>query len=78
MEFYDFARGDKVEHPVFGKGSIVDIYGDGEAMKVLVKFSKEIGEKKLAVKYAKLVKLNERARLSADNEQTADSQDNEE
>lgn len=65
MELVEFAVGDKVEHPLFGKGSVTAVYGSGELMKVVVNFGKEFGEKKLLVKMARLKKLADRTKLEA-------------
>lgn len=65
MELVEFAVGDKVEHPKFGKGKITAVYGDGEKMKVVVDFGKEVGERKLLVKLARLKKVTDRTRLDA-------------
>lgn len=49
-------KGDTVEHPLFGKGKVLEVYGEGESQKVLVRFEK-VGVKLLAVSFAKLRKL---------------------
>jgi len=56
--FDDFQIGDQVEHPKFGVGTILFRSGSGESSKVIVVFSEE-GQKKLALKYAKLRKIAE-------------------
>lgn len=63
MELFEFAVGDKVEHPTFGKGTISAVYGNGEGTKVVVNFGKELGEKKLLVRLARLKKLSDRVKL---------------
>lgn len=56
--FDDFQIGDQVEHAKFGVGTILFRSGSGESSKVIVVFSEE-GQKKLALKYAKLRKISE-------------------
>ncbi len=56
--FDDFQIGDQVEHAKFGTGTILFRSGSGESSKVIVVFSEE-GQKKLALKYAKLKKISE-------------------
>ena len=51
-----FSRGTKVLHPFFGKGTVIDIKGDGEDTKVTVSFI-NAGVKKLALKIANLEKI---------------------
>lgn len=51
--FNDFIRGDKVEHPMFGKGMVLGVEGAGENQKITVVFQGNI-EKKLIGKYANL------------------------
>ncbi|MCX7624625.1 MAG: hypothetical protein N2Z21_00185 [Candidatus Sumerlaeaceae bacterium] len=70
MELVEFAVGDKVEHLAFGKGTVTAVYGSGELTKVVVNFGKEIGEKKLLVKVAKLRKIADRTKLEAVEEPT--------
>lgn len=54
---YDiFQTGDKVKHPKFGEGTIMQRSGAGDATKLVVAFAEE-GEKKLMAKYAKLKRL---------------------
>ena len=48
-----FKLGDKVLHPMFGKGTILDIFGKDDKMTAVVKFYSG-SEKKLLLKYAKL------------------------
>ena len=48
--------GDRVLHAHFGMGSVVAVYGDGEATKVDVDFGSP-GRKRLSVKYAPMEKL---------------------
>ncbi len=54
--FYEFQRGDKVEHPIFGKGMILAVDGAGDNQKITVVFQGNI-EKKLIGKYANLKPL---------------------
>ena len=52
----DFKRSDRVIHPYFGQGQILQVSGTGENARVKVRFQ-GIGEKLLIVKYAKLKKV---------------------
>ena len=54
--FNEFQRGDKVEHPIFGKGMILAVEGAGDNQKITVVFQGNI-EKKLIGKYANLKPL---------------------
>lgn len=47
---------DKVKHPNFGEGQILQRSGVGDDTKFLVAFTEE-GERKLLAKYAKLKKI---------------------
>ncbi len=49
----DIVQNVQVHHPVFGLGKVTQRYGTDEKSKVIVKFREE-GEKKLALKYARL------------------------
>ena len=51
--FNEFERGDKVEHPIFGKGMILAVDGSGDNQKITVVFQGNI-EKRLIGKYANL------------------------
>ncbi len=53
--FDAFDIGDQVKHPKWGVGTILFRSGSGESAKVIVVFPEE-GQKKLALKYAKLKK----------------------
>lgn len=44
-----------VRHPKFGLGKVVARFGEDELSKAIVKFQEE-GEKRLSLKYAKLVR----------------------
>jgi DNA helicase-2/ATP-dependent DNA helicase PcrA len=48
-----FVRGERVLHPTFGSGSVVEISGFGRDVKVTVDFE-SVGRKKLLVRYAGL------------------------
>ncbi|MCX7020388.1 MAG: hypothetical protein WCK47_00690 [bacterium] len=61
----NFENGDKVKHPKFGTGTVTGQGGYENHEKVIVKFSGEIGEKTLIIKYAKLKKIHERPTLEA-------------
>jgi DNA helicase-2/ATP-dependent DNA helicase PcrA len=52
----DYESGDRVRHPDFGIGRIVDINGTGKKRKVTVLFDKA-GQKKLMLEYARLEKV---------------------
>lgn len=56
--------GDKVKHPKFGQGTVMTKTGGGDSLKVTVKFSPEVGEKRLVAKFAKLKKIEERPTLT--------------
>lgn len=66
--------GDKVRHPKFGQGTVTGRAGGGESTKVTVKFGPEVGEKKLAIRYAKLRKVNERPTLAGQPETPQDAE----
>ncbi len=53
----EFERGDKVNHPKWGIGTILYKSGAGDHSKVIVLFQ-DVGQKTLAVKYAKLEKIS--------------------
>ena len=55
--FNEFGRGDKVEHPIFGKGMILAVEGAGDNQKITVVFHGNV-EKKLIGKYANLTPLS--------------------
>ena len=57
--------GDKVKHPEFKDGVVTLRIGDGLNAKVVVKFQPGIGEKKLALRYARLKKIQDRPTLAA-------------
>jgi len=48
-----FVRGERVLHPTFGSGSVLEISGFGRDVKVTVDFD-SVGRKKLLVRYAGL------------------------
>ena len=56
-ESVEFERGDKVSHPKWGLGTVLYKSGSGERSKVIVLFQ-DVGQKTLAVKYAKLEKIS--------------------
>jgi hypothetical protein len=58
-----FEYGDKVEHQAFGIGQVLAFIGDGERLKLLIKF-KDHGEKKIAVRHARLKRLSDRPTLT--------------
>lgn len=51
-----FGRGDKVRHPTFGDGIVLDARGQGPAAEITVHFSGGIGTKKLLAEFARLEK----------------------
>lgn len=54
---YDqFQPEDRVKHPVFGEGQIIERRGSGKDTKLLVRFAEE-GEKRLMAVHAKLKKI---------------------
>ncbi len=53
---FDFIKGDRIEHSIFGTGTIVEIIGQGSDTKARVDFDTS-GQKTLLLKYSKLVKL---------------------
>ena len=50
-----FVKGERVLHPTFGSGAVVEISGFGRDLKVTVHFD-EVGTKKLLIRYASLEK----------------------
>jgi DNA helicase-2/ATP-dependent DNA helicase PcrA len=48
-----FVKGERVVHPTFGSGTVVEISGFGRDIKVTVDFD-EAGRKKLVLRYAQL------------------------
>jgi DNA helicase II / ATP-dependent DNA helicase PcrA len=50
-----FVKGERVVHPTFGSGSVLEISGFGRDLKVTVEFDEE-GRKKLLLRYASLEK----------------------
>jgi hypothetical protein len=48
-----FQPGDKVKHPTFGEGTVMQRTGSGDTTKLVVAFAEE-GEKFLMARYAKL------------------------
>jgi hypothetical protein len=57
-ESYDsFQVGDRVRHPKFGEGQVIQRSGSGDQTKLVVTFAEE-GEKKLMARYANLKRLH--------------------
>jgi hypothetical protein len=57
-ESYDNLQiGDRVKHPKFGEGQVIQRSGSGDQTKFVVTFAEE-GEKKLMARYANLKKLH--------------------
>jgi DNA helicase-2/ATP-dependent DNA helicase PcrA len=52
----DFQVGDRVQHPEFGDGLVLESRGSGEAAALLVSFDDKV-KRKLAVRFAKLTLL---------------------
>ncbi len=55
IAFPEIQTNAQVRHPKFGLGKVMDRIGEDENSKAFVRFQEE-GEKKLALKYAKLVR----------------------
>ncbi|MBN1684043.1 MAG: DNA helicase II [Gammaproteobacteria bacterium] len=55
-EHSPFNLGEIVSHPKFGEGVVISLEGEGETMRILIHF-KRVGQKWLALKYAKLEKI---------------------
>ena len=53
----EFEVNDKVEHPQWGLGVVIQRSGSGEKAKVVVQFYKDEEQKTLMIKYAKLKKV---------------------
>jgi hypothetical protein len=49
----EFGIGDRVEHPTFGEGDVLDMYPMGEDTCAVISFEK-IGQKKIILKHAKI------------------------
>ena len=54
---FKFPKGTKIEHKVYGKGSVVFVEGSGNDEKVLIKFG-DGSQKKFMVKYAPMVRIS--------------------
>jgi DNA helicase-2/ATP-dependent DNA helicase PcrA len=52
----DYQVGDKVQHPEFGDGLVLETKGSGEQASVLVSFDDKL-KRRLAVRFAKLTLL---------------------
>ena len=53
MESSEFHVGDRVQHPSFGEGLVLDVKGKGESATLLVSFANH-GQRKLLVRLARL------------------------
>ncbi len=53
-----FEVGDQVRHSLFGIGTVLYKYGEGDSMKLDIVFAEE-GQKKLLVKYAGLRRITD-------------------
>ena len=53
-----FEVGDQVRHPLFGIGTVLYKYGEGDSMKLDIVFAEE-GQKKLLVKFANLKRITD-------------------
>ena len=60
----NFELKNKVKHPQFGEGEVIEVQGSGDHQKVRVDFKETVGVKRLAVRLARLKKLNERPLLA--------------
>ena len=56
MNQRDYQVGDRVQHPEFGAGLVLETKGQGEKASVLVSFDDK-SKRKLAVRFAKLTLL---------------------
>ncbi|MFQ5570356.1 MAG: ATP-dependent DNA helicase PcrA, partial [Rhodothermales bacterium] len=54
--YAEIVPGVRVEHPIFGEGKVIAMEGRGEQAKAVV-FFKEVGQKKLMLKFAKLQRV---------------------
>lgn len=52
-EKHQFRIGDRVRHPEFGEGDVIDVYSMQEDKVVVVSFDR-IGQKKIVARYARL------------------------
>ncbi len=50
-----FVKGERVAHPTFGSGTVLEVSGFGPDLKVTVRFE-SVGQKKLLARYADLEK----------------------
>jgi len=51
-----FARGDRVEHPYFGRGDVLHVSGSGLSARLKIRF-RNVGEKLLLLEHARLKKI---------------------
>lgn len=54
---HSYAVGDRVSHPMFGKGSVAKIFGQGDDMRLSISFSSQPGPMLLLAKFANLKKI---------------------
>jgi hypothetical protein len=59
----NFELKNKVKHPQFGEGEVIEVQGSGDHQKVRVDFKETVGVKRLAVRLARLKKISERPTL---------------
>lgn len=52
-EKYEFRIGDRVRHPEFGEGDVMDVYSMQDDKVLVVSFEK-IGQKKIVTRFARL------------------------
>ena len=52
----DFQVGDRVQHPEFGEGMVLETQGSGDQVSLLVSFDDKM-KRKLAVRFARLTLL---------------------
>ena len=52
----EWKKGDRIEHKVFGTGTVLDVYRENDNDKIDIKFDNN-GQKTLLLTYAKLTKI---------------------
>lgn len=65
MESVEFHVGDRVSHPQFGDGLVLDAKGRGEEATLLVSFADQ-GQRKLKVRLARLTLIERGAQPGSD------------
>ncbi len=69
-EKHQFRKGDRVRHPEFGEGDVIDVYPMQDDKVVVVSFEK-MGQKKILARYAKLELISR----AEDNEDISDEEE---